>query len=290
MHPNSRFSGYIHVLLVLLVMECFLTVGLCGYGITTRGWVTTQVRSAFATATSTVTYTPSPTPTFTPSVTPSPTHTPTPTQTPTSTATSTFAPIALTPAVLPAEVLLNVPNHAQERNLNCEFRSATDLAAYYGYTFGWGSLWEQVGYDPNGNPNRGFAGRSLDDTLGGVYPFGYGVHAEPIARGLQALGVPAVVYQDKDKEWLRTQLALGNPVMVWATSKLQSSSRRMWTTGDGQEVFGVPYEHTFVVVGYNDGAVWLNDPADGGTYYYAWSAFETSWNLFDNVAIVVEPS
>lgn len=94
-----------------------------------------------------------------------------------------------------------------------EFRSATDLAAYHGYLFGWGRLREQVGYDSNGNPNMGFAGRSLDDKPGGIYPLGYGVHAEPIARDLQALGVPTVVYRGRNREWLKTQLA--SAILSW---------------------------------------------------------------------------
>lgn len=58
----------------------------------------------------------------------------------------------------PLQILLDVPRRPQERNLDCELRSATDLAAYYGWNFTWQQLFEVVGVDPGGDPNLGFVG------------------------------------------------------------------------------------------------------------------------------------
>ena len=90
----------------------------------------------------------------------------------------------------PPLALLDVPRNRQDRNLNCELRSATDLALFYGWDFTWEEFFETVGIDPAGDPNVGFVGRSMNDPVGGIYPAGYGVYAEPVAKGLRRLGVP----------------------------------------------------------------------------------------------------
>ncbi|MEI2692967.1 MAG: hypothetical protein V9H69_25940 [Anaerolineae bacterium] len=95
----------------------------------------------------------------------------------------------------PLQILLDVPRRPQERNLNCEFRSATDLASYFGWAFTWEQLFEVVGANSGGDPNLGFVGRSMNDPVGGLYPSGYGVYAEPLAQGLRRLGVPATAHQ-----------------------------------------------------------------------------------------------
>lgn len=71
-----------------------------------------------------------------------------------------------------ASVLLDLPRSRQDRNLNCEMVSATDLAAFYGWEFTWRQLFEFVGVDPAGDPHVGFVGRSMNDPVGGLYPAG----------------------------------------------------------------------------------------------------------------------
>ncbi len=202
------------------------------------------------------------------------------------TATPTATPTI--PAPLPATVRLTVPNRPQERTLNCELRSATDLAEYYGSIFTWEALFAKVGYDPDGDPNMGFVGRSIDDPSGGIYPDGYGVHAEPIARGLRAMGLNAVAHRGQTREWLQASLAAGEPVLLWATGGMDPSYRVEWQTRDGRTVWGVPFEHTFTAVGYDQDGIWLNDPFGGTTDHYPWATFERAWALLDQMAVTIQ--
>lgn len=204
------------------------------------------------------------------------------------TPTVTPSPTIAAPTALPESVRLEVPNRKQERMLNCELRSATDFAEYYGKVFTWETLFTKVGYDPNGDPNVGFVGRSIDDPSGGVYPNGYGVHAVPIARGLQAMGLNAVAHRGQTREWLQATLAAGDPVLLWATGGLDPSYRVEWQTRDGQTVWGVPFEHTFTAVGYDKDGIWLNDPFGGTTDHYPWVTFETAWTLLDQMAVAIQ--
>jgi uncharacterized protein YvpB len=208
--------------------------------------------------------------------------------TPTIPPTATPVPTVVVPVSLPEAVRLEVPNRKQERTLNCELRSATDLAEYYGQRFTWEALFAQVGYDPNGDPNVGFVGRSIDDPSGGIYPNGYGVHAEPIARGLRGMGLDAIAHRGQSRAWLQTTLAAGHPVIVWATGGLDPSRRVEWQTRDGQTVWGVPFEHTFTAIGYDQDGIWLNDPFGGTTDYYPWATFETAWALLDHMAVTIQ--
>ncbi len=188
----------------------------------------------------------------------------------------------------PLQILLDVPRRPQERNLNCEFRSATDLASYHGWTFTWEQLFEMVGVDPGGDPNLGFVGRSINDPVGGLYPAGYGVYAEPIARGLRQLGVPAVAHSGKDVEWLKEQLAAGRPVVIWATYGLQPQPVVEWQSAAGVTVRAVPYEHTFVVAGYDQKGAWLDDPWGAVQRHYPWPALTASWALLGNMALTID--
>jgi uncharacterized protein YvpB len=188
----------------------------------------------------------------------------------------------------PLQILLDVPRRPQERNLNCEFRSATDLASYYGWTFTWEQLFEVVGVDPGGDPNLGFVGRSINDPVGGLYPAGYGVYAEPMARGLRQLGVPATAHSGKDVEWLKEQLAAGRPVVIWATYGLQPQPVVEWQSAAGVAVRAVPYEHTFVVAGYDQRGAWLDDPWGAVQRHYPWPALAASWALLGNMALTID--
>jgi uncharacterized protein YvpB len=188
----------------------------------------------------------------------------------------------------PLQILLDVPRRPQERNLNCEFRSATDLASYDGWIFTWEQLFEVVGVDPGGDPNLGFVGRSINDPVGGLYPAGYGVYAEPIARGLRKLGVPASAHSGQDVAWLKEQLAAGRPVMIWATYGLQPQTPVEWQSAAGVTVRAVPYEHTFIVAGYDQQGAWLDDPWGAVQRHYPWPALEASWALLGNMALTID--
>ena len=208
--------------------------------------------------------------------------TPTLAVTPTS-GTSAVSESGLSPAVL----LKEVPIGKQTRKLNCEFQTASDLAWYYGRPYTWEEIYQYVGHDAGGNPHKGFVGRSFDDRPGQLYPLGYGVYAEPIARAFAQLGLAAEVSYNNPRAWLLAQLAAGRPVMVWTTSNMTIRPVATWIAADGVPVKGVPGEHTYLVVGYDADGLWLIDPWDGQRHHFDWQTFLGSWDLFDRMALIV---
>ncbi len=205
---------------------------------------------------------------------------PTPSPTSVATATPTSAP--------PDQVLLEkVPIGKQTRPLNCEFQSASDLLWYYGLPYAWDEIFALVGYDAGGNPHRGFVGYSFDDPPGQLYPNGYGVYAEPLARGLAKIGVHAEVHYNESADWLKAQLQQGHPVMIWATANMMPRQPEYWTAADGQRIKAVRGEHTYLVIGYDPRGVWVADPWDGRRHHYPWQTFLESWSILDRMALVI---
>lgn len=183
---------------------------------------------------------------------------------------------------------LDVPSSSQERNLSCEYQSAADLASYYGWDTSWRDVFMVSGPDAEGDPNRGFVGKSIDDPPGSLFPNGYGVYAEPVARGLRRLGIQAVAHRDKDIAWLKGRISAGQPVVIWATYGMVVRPTVLWQTDDGMTVKGVPFEHTFTVVGYDASGVWVNNPWNATAERYSWEAFDAAWALLDRMALTID--
>jgi len=193
--------------------------------------------------------------------------------------------VALAPA---SYYLEGVPADAQRRRLSCEFQSAADLAWYYGVPATWQELFDAVGYSPTGDPQEGFAGASIDDAPGQLYPAGYGVYAEPIVVALRQLGLPARSYYGEDDVWLRQVVASGRPVMIWAVAGMRPGRVETWLTTDGRTIEGVRLEHTFLVVGYAPDSVTVIDAYDGKVYRYSWDRLMSSWSVLGRMAVVIQ--
>ncbi len=192
------------------------------------------------------------------------------------------------PLEKPEKVLLeDVPIGKQTRPLNCEFQSASDLLWYYGFPYSSDEIFQLVGHDPGGNPHVGFVGRSFDDPPGRLYPNGYGVYAEPIARGLAKVGIKAEVHYNESVEWLKEQIRQGNPVMIWATANMVKREPEYWTAKDGQRIKAVRGEHTYLVIGFDEKGVWVADPWVGRQRYFDWSTFLASWDILDRMSLII---
>ncbi len=189
-------------------------------------------------------------------------------------------------APLPAQVLLEkATGQPQARNLSCESRSASDLAAFWGFNVPEAQFLEKL--PRSDNPHKGFVG-SPDDPRGGLPPNGYGVYAEPVAALLQAYGLPARAEHRRGLNWLREELAAGQPVIVWATYGFRNQPVQTYRSTDGQEHKVVPFEHTFLVMGYTPTEFQVIDAFDGKRKSIPVADFERGWSLLDQMAVAVK--
>jgi uncharacterized protein YvpB len=186
--------------------------------------------------------------------------------------------------VPPSVMVEGVVGHPQQRNLSCESRSATDLAAYWGADFTEDAFFRRL--PKSDNPHRGFVG-DVDMPPGSMPPVGYGVYAGPIAATLRSFGLDAEAQQAMDLNALKQELAAQRPVIIWATYDMQLPGTETWVSSDGETSTIVRWQHTFIVVGYDDSGLTLVDAYDGGTKLFSYQAFVPAWDQLDHMAVTV---
>jgi uncharacterized protein YvpB len=186
---------------------------------------------------------------------------------------------------LPDQTLLfNLTGKPQSNNLSCESRSASDLAGFWGYDVPEAKFLDSL---PRAdNPNRGFVG-SPDAPRGSLPPIGYGVYAEPVAALLKKYGLPARAELGRGLDWLRQELAAGQPVIVWTTYDFKPQPIQSLKDSRGQQFQVVPFEHTYLAVGYSPHGIYAIDPYDGQRKFYTNAEFEAGWNQLGQMAVAV---
>lgn len=184
----------------------------------------------------------------------------------------------------PVAMVEGLIGHPQQRNLSCESRSATDLAAYWGISFTEHAFFHRL--PKSDNPHRGFVG-DVDMPAGSMPPVGYGVYAGPVAATLRSFGMDAEARAAMTVDALKEELVGQRPVIVWATYDMQLPATETWFSSDGAEATVVRWQHTFIVVGYDEDTIYAVDAYDGVTKTFSSEAFVSAWELLDRMAVVV---
>jgi len=182
-----------------------------------------------------------------------------------------------------AEVKLDVPRYKQAHRLTCESSAASMVANFYGVRLSEEEIIEALPRDEN--PNVGFRGR-LDGVSGGLTD--YGVYAAPIREVLIATGLEAA-YVEGGLEGIKRALDRRHPVIAWVTYRLRVQEPVTITLSTGQKVKMVNYEHTVVVIGYNQEGFWVNDPYDGQEHFYKSTDLARAFGYLNNMALEVTP-
>lgn len=233
-------------------------------------------------------------PSYTPTLTPTPTLTFTPTATPTETLTPTSTPVPTdTPIPPPEEPSSDLPSsarvegiagHPQNFTLDCEARSAVDMAGYLGVGI---DEIEFLGRLPKSDdPNSGFVGNYWD-ARGMLPPNSYGVYASPIAALLQEYGLNAEAVYGMSWDDVRAEVANGRPVMTWVVGNTWQGQAIDYTPSNGNTTRVVSFEHTVLVIGYDEADAILLD----GDWIYRRpvQTYLDSWGALGNMAVRVLP-
>jgi uncharacterized protein YvpB len=223
---------------------------------------------------------PSPTPAFTAAVTlpvaSSPTTTPStePVSSPTASAT---------PALPKEHYIHNIMGHRQYFSIGCEAAVAKDWANYFGKDFN--EFEFQYKLPLSDNPDLGFVG-DVNAPWGQVPPYGYGVHAAPIAALLNTYDIPATAYKGYTLEQVRVMVSQDKPVIAWVIGNVVGGVPYEYTDLQGNKVIVAAYEHVVIVTGYSETCIrYMNN---GNFYETPNEVFLNSWGILGNMVVVSE--
>jgi len=221
-------------------------------------------------------------PTSTPTLIP---HTLTPTTAPTPTAKP--EPIPIEPeGQAPASAYINgVYGSPQLYTLDCESQAAVDWARFFEVSINEYDFIDRLPLSDD--PEQGFVG-NINGPMGQVPPGDYGVYPSPVATLLREYGLNAAAVKNWNIEALKKEIAAGRPVIVWIVNLPFDVSPREYTASNGNTTTVAPYQHTWIVTGYNASAFTVVDSE--WTYNVLTQTFIERWNALENRAIIMVPS
>ncbi|KEK23773.1 C39 family peptidase [Bacillus gaemokensis] len=179
-----------------------------------------------------------------------------------------------------------------ELQRGCEVTSLAMLLQYKGVQVDKMKLANEINQVPfkennlRGNPHEGFVGNIYTKAEPG-----YGVYHQPIFK-LAEKYVPEKVVNltGRDIEDIYKVISSGSPVWIIANTTfkpLDEDSFETWNTNDG-DVKITYYEHSAVVVGYDQNFVYINDPLAGNSNKkISRTQFEKAWEQMGKQAITI---
>jgi uncharacterized protein YvpB len=220
----------------------------------------------------------SPAPGDTPGTPPLPTSEPAlePTHEPTSGPSLT-----LTPGLPEEHYIQSIHGHHQYFPLGCEAAAAKDWANFFKKDFN--EFEFQYKLPLSDNPDLGFVG-DVNAPWGQVPPYGYGVHAGPVADLLNAYGIPAKAYKGYTLEQIKARLAQDVPVIAWVIGNVVGGVPYEFTDSKGNKTIVAAYEHVVILTGYNQDHV--RYMSNGKFYDTPDKVFLNSWGVLGNMVIV----
>ena len=196
--------------------------------------------------------------------------------------TASDIPLSLVPPA--AASVEGFTGYPQIVSLSCKSRSAVDWAAFFGVHIG--EIAFLRGLPISDDPDVGFGG-DVRGEWGQVPPNAYGVHAGPVARLLQQYGLPAHYHLYTPWKSVQDEIAAGRPVIVWVTGHVQAGQGQRYTAPDGHRTVVAPFEHTVILVGYDQAMVSIED--EGKRYSRTLDQFMISWQPLRDMSITAQP-
>lgn len=180
----------------------------------------------------------------------------------------------------------------------CEAVSATMLLQFKGYDITVEDIVENTPTQERGKYQQGnqiYAGNPFEEFVGhpskGKSEGSYGCFAEPIVIAMKKIAGDKVKnISGCDEETLFSYIDKGEPVVVWGIKNAGDIEEGViWKYPDGsgsfKELIG---EHCFVLIGYDDQLVYLDDPSAGRHVEQPKEKFIKNWKALYSQAIIVE--
>ncbi len=185
-------------------------------------------------------------------------------------------------AAIPMSAYVNgLKGTPQLYTLDCEAQASVDWAKFFGVEI---NELEFIDRMPRSDdPETGFVGK-INGPMGQIPPNDYGIHASPIAALLKEYGLPAKAKHDWDFAGLKREIAAGQPVIVWIVNLPFEINTQEYTAPNGSTTLVAPFEHTWIVTGYNASTVTVVDSE--WTYNVNTTTFMERWEALGKQAII----
>ena len=222
-------------------------------------------------------------PTLTPTLPPSPTPTATPEPSPT--ILPNPEPNSYTDTPPASAYISGVYGSPQLYTLDCESQAAVDWARFFGVTIKEHKFIDRL--PVSDDPEKGFVG-NINGEMGQIPPRDYGVYPGPVAKLLREYGLNASAVKDWDLQSLKQEIAAGRPVIVWIVNLPFAVNPSDYTASNGNTTIVAPFQHTWIVTGYNSGSFTIVDSE--WTYNVLTQTFIERWNALGKRAIILVPA
>lgn len=174
-----------------------------------------------------------------------------------------------------------VITYKQQRNLSCEYASVHIATSMFGK-----GIEEHIYINsvPQAlNPHNGYRG-NIDGWWGNTDD--YGVYPKALVPVMNDFGYAGeVFYSEGDASQLISHVDAGHPVVVWL-GFWGDTRERLSDDGNYSVAAGT---HVVTVYGYDDGGVYVSDPATASLDYYTWGEFTEMWKVLDGMSLAVYP-
>lgn len=193
----------------------------------------------------------------------------------------------------PKITLLAIPIDWQDDALSCEAASLKMALAGKEVYVSEYQIMKKIGYDPTvrqgdiwGDPYQKYVG----DINGKMCQTGFGVYWEPVAEAARNWQ-EAEAFSGWSIQDLTSELAQGNPIVVWGTLPVNNLTDCSWFTSEGKFVLAFKETHVRLAVGFvgladNPSKIIINDPLSG-RLYWSTSFFLNNWNAFGRSGVVI---
>lgn len=200
---------------------------------------------------------------------------------------------------------INVPSYRQAHMYSCMATAARNALAFKGVSVAESAVLSRIGYDNTawsgtwseggavwGDPEAGIVG-DVDGKANNI-GWGYGSHWTPVASAINGFGRTAEIKSGWNVAGIATEIANGNPVIVWWVNGVWPAYEVNWKTPGGKSIRAVNSMHVQVVKGFTGTA---DNPlsftvTDSGYGYpsqtFDVGTFKAKWEWFGNTAVVVK--
>ena len=144
---------------------------------------------------------------------------------------------------------------------------------------------------PCPGPDGSYVGPDPEEFFPGdpYSPDGWGCFAPCLAATIQQLpGYRTIIYRGLPLATVKSFIDAGEPVVFWGTIEFRPPRKTLaWLTPKGRRVQWVSPMHCTLLIGYDEGGFYFNDPTGGKDAYYSLAEVKAGYEAQGSQIMIV---